>query len=155
MKYTSEILQRNVTIEAYIPLSVKAKTAVSYADYLIFRHGSYSLLELVFDEKDHMVYRINMPICKELQKFDKAYRLPGEYIKGDMLILSSNDVLTDVFICELYTDAIRVKLSDSKVSQTIVSDILVWELDENGELISVTVYGQPAEVIQHTYEELV
>ena len=96
-----------------------------------------------------------MPICEELQKVDKAYKLPGGYVKGDVLILSPDDIFTDVFVCEIYTDAIRVRLSDSKVFQVIVSDILVWELNEEGGLVSVTVYGQPAEVIQHAYEELV
>ena len=154
MRYTSEIMKKEVLIEAYMPLKLKSEAVVRFADYFIYRCCDHSLLEIVFDEKDHKVYRINMPICKDCKIIYSNYELPAEFVAGDVQIDGSEDITTDVFFCEIYQNAVRVVLSNRTVSQRIVADNLVWELDENDRLVSLTVYNQPSEVIEHVLCEL-
>ena len=154
MKYSNDILKKYVILEDYLPLTIKASTMATNAEYLIYRHGENSLLEFVFDATTHMVHKICMVICKDYEKIDAEYTLSANHIVGDILVETPDDVTTDIFRCEIYTNAVKIKLSNLCPERTIVSDNLVWELDANGNLLSLAIYNQSSNVINHTFEEL-
>ena len=154
MKYTNTIFKKNVVNEEYVPLLIKAPMQTENASYVIYRYGDNSLLEITFDEKDFNVYRINMVICKEFHRINSCYVLPENFTKGDVAIDDAKEVITNKFECVIYDDAISVIVNDAQIEERIMSDNIIWELDASGNLVSLTVYNQSAEIIEHTFEEL-
>ena len=73
---------------------------------------------------------------------------------GDVIIDTPDDITTEIFCCKIYTDAIQIKLSNKHGERTIDSKNIIWELDSEGDLISLTVYNQSPEVINHALNEL-
>ncbi len=154
MKYSNSIFAKKVMVEDYLPLLIKSPEISTDADYLIYRKGDNSLLELVFDATTHNVHKICLVICKEYEIASTEYTPPSYFVVGDVLIDAPDDIATEVFCCKIYTDAIQLKLSNQPAEMTIVSKNIVWELDSKGDLISLTAYNQSAEVISHTLKEL-
>lgn len=154
MKYTNNIFKKIASLEEYLPLTVKSDIPLDNANYLIFRYEDNSLLEIAFNECDGNIYRINMILCKNYAKVDTAFEMPTTSLEGDLLIEREDDITTSKFECIIYKDAIRIELSNDFVAERIASDNILWELNKNGNLISITLYGQPTEIISHTLNEL-
>lgn len=154
MKYTNNIFKKTAFLEEYLPLAIKSAIPLENANYLVFRHEDNSLLEIAFNECDGNIYRINMILCKNYAKIDTAFEMPTTSLEGDLLIEREDDITTSKFECIIYKDAIRIELSNDFVAERIASDNILWELNKNGNLISITLYGQPTEVISHTLNEL-
>ena len=76
------------------------------------------------------------------------------YDEDDDVIDTPDDVISDFFFCKIYSNAIQIKLSNRHAEMVIVSKDIVWELGSNGNLISLTVHNQSADVINHTLKEL-
>jgi uncharacterized protein YuzE len=154
MKYSNSIFVKKVIVEDYLPLLIKSPEISTDADYLLYRKGDNSLLELVFDATTHNVHKICLVICKEYEITSTKYTPPTDFVIGDVLVDTPDDIAAEVFRCRIYTDAIQLKLSNQIAETTIVSKDIVWELDSKGDLISITAYNQSAEVINHTLKEL-
>lgn len=154
MKYTNNIFKKTALLEEYLPLTIKSDVPLENANYLIFRYEDNSLLEIAFNESDGNIYRINMILCKNYVTVGTALEMPGNSLEGDLLIEREDDITTSKFECIIYTDAIRIELSNDFVAERIASNNILWELNKNGDLISITLYGQPTEVINHTLNEL-
>lgn len=154
MKYTNKIFKKNVVIEEYVPLLLKSPIRIENANYVIYRYGDNSLLEITFDEKDYNVYRINMVICEIFHRINSCYVMPKEFTKGDIVVDVAEEIVTNKFECDIFNDAIRVTVNDAQIEERIISDNIIWELDASGNLVSLTVYNQSAEIIEHTFEEL-
>ena len=154
MKYSNLIFQKEVIVEDYLPLLIKSPEMSTNADYLIYRKEDNSLLEFVFDATTHNVHKICLVICKEYEKVPAGYIPPSNIVVGDVIIDAPDDIKTEIFCCKIYTDAIQIKLSNIHADMVIVSKDIVWELGSNGNLISLTVQNQSADVINHTLKEL-
>ena len=154
MKYSNSIFQKKVIVEDYLPLLIKSPEMSTNADYLIYRKEDNSLLEFVFDAATHNVHKICLVICQEYEKVPAGYIPPSNIVVGDVIIDASNDITTEIFCCKIYTDAIQIKLSNKHSERIIDSKDIIWELDSKGDLISLTVYNQSPEVINHALNEL-
>jgi hypothetical protein len=154
MKYSNSIFQKKIIVEDYLPLLIKSPEMSTNADYLIYRKEDNSLLEFVFDATTHNVHKICLVICKEYEKVPVGYIPPSNIVVGDVIIDAPDDITTEIFCCKIYTDAIQIKLSNKHGERTIDSKNIIWELDSKGDLISLTVYNQSPEVINHALNEL-
>ena len=154
MKYSNSIFQKKVIVEDYLPLLIKSPEMSTNADYLIYRKEDNSLLEFVFDATTHNVHKICLVICKEYEKVPAGYIPPSNIVVGDVIIDAPDEIKTEIFCCKIYIDAIQLKLSNKSAEMTIASKDIIWELDSKGNLISLTLYNQSPEVINHTLKEL-
>jgi hypothetical protein len=141
-------------MEKYIPLLVKAPTMIANAEYVIYRHGLHSLMEIVFDAITGAVHKVCLPVCEKHQVYDVDYLLPANHTIGDVLVERSNDITTDTFVCEIYRNAVKVKLHSGISHQVIATGNLVWELDAQGNLISLVAYDLKQSEIDHVLKEL-
>ena len=154
MKYSNTVQEKHVIMEKYIPLLIKSSTMPIGAEHVIYRHGLHSLMEIAFDATTCAVHKVCLPICEEYQVYDADYLLPLNHTIGDVLVEKSDDITTDIFVCEIYRNAIKVKLNSGTPQQVITTGNLAWELDAKGDLISLAVYGQKQNVIDHALKEL-
>ena len=155
MKYSTDILKKNVIIDDYIPLLIKAERKSNDMEYLYYRdENKQGLLEVGFDSTTQQIYKICLVICKDHRVMNAKYTLTDNCIVGDLLIDIPDDILTATFFCEIYKDAIKVVLSGEDVCQTVASDNLAWEINAEGKIVSLIVFGQSEETIMHSIDEL-
>ena len=154
MKYTNNIFKKTALLEEYLPLTIKSDSPLENANYLIFRYEDNSLLEIAFNENGGNIYRVKLIICKNYTTVNTTFTMPTNSRKGDILVDREADIMTSKFECIIYKDAIRIETSDDSVADCIVSDNIIWELNKEGKLISITLYDQSAEVIEHAIKEL-
>ena len=103
MKYTTDILKRNVIVEDYIPLLIKAEQESDDIDYLYYRdENKQGLLELGFDATTQYVYKICLLICQDHRMMDTKYTLSNNRVEGDLLIDIPGDISTETFFCRTF-----------------------------------------------------
>ena len=151
---TSSPMQRSVILTNYIPLQVRAKKECQVADYYSIRKSDTSLLELTFDQTDHLIHRITLIICAEYHKTSEEYQLPNEYTHGDLIVESSAEIDTAVFSCIIFRNAVKITFSDLAVCKRVLSDNVVWELSDQGKLVSLCVIDTTGRASEHCSVEL-
>ncbi len=154
MTITNTFIQRSIVLTEYIPVQVRAKKACATIDYCSFRKDDTSLLELAFDQTDRMIYRITLLICADYRQAAEEYRLPAECANGDLLVDAPAEIDTSAFSCVIYQNAVKIIVSDLPVSKTILSGNIVWELSEQGNLVSVCLVDPTGKASEHCSLEL-
>ena len=154
MTITNTSIQRSIVLTEYIPVQVRAETACNTIDYCSFRKDDTSLLELAFDQTDRMIYRITLVICADYWQAAEEYRLPAEYTKGDLLVDVPGEIDTSTFSCVIYQNAVKIIVSDLPVCKTVLSGNIVWELSEQGNLVSVCLVDPTGKASEHCSLEL-
>ena len=154
MFITNSSIRRPVVLTDYIPIQARAEKECKAADYYSFRKGDTSLLELTFDQTDHVIHRITLLICADFCKEAEDYRLPTEYTKGDCLIDTPAEIDTNVFSCVIYRNAVKIIISALPGCKYVLSDNIVWELSEHGNMISVCLVDVTGRASEHCSLEL-
>ena len=154
MTITNTSIQRSIVLTEYIPVQVRAENACNTIDYCSFRKDDTSLLELAFDQTDRMIYCITLVICAYYRQAAAEYRLPAECANGDLLVDVPGEIDTSTFSCVIYQNAVKIIVSDLPVSKTILSDNIVWELSEQGNLVSVCLVDPTGKASEHCNLEL-
>ena len=154
MKYTTTALRKETIIEDYIPLMLRASVTTKDADYLIYRRGEHSLLEIVFDATTRLVYRITLVLCNEYCQANSDYAFAPNTVYGDVIVPCADDIQSDALCCEIYNNAIRIKLSTNLPHTSIVNHDLCWELDENDNLASIVIVNPSEKLKNHAVKEL-
>ncbi len=154
MTITNTSIQRSVVLTDYIPMQIRAEKECKAVDYCSFRKDDTSLLELAFDQTDHIIHRITLVICADYRQTAEEYRLPAEHTKGDLLLESPAEIDTAVFSCVIYRNAVKINVSDLPVCKTVLSDNIVWELSEQGNLVSLCLVDATGKASEHCSLEL-
>ena len=68
MTITNTSIQRSVVLTDYIPMQIRAEKECKAVDYCSFRKDDTSLLELAFDQTDHIIHRITLVICADYRQ---------------------------------------------------------------------------------------
>ena len=154
MTITNEATHRELVLDDYIPLKLAAAAPCHDAMYYIVRKGDHSLLELTFDQDDAKVKRITLLLCLNCRRLTEIFPLPGSCEIGDVLVDSAADVDTDSFECIVYDDAVEIIVSNEAVSQSVLSGNVLWNLSEEGKLISICIVHLERDVAEHCWCEL-
>ena len=154
MTITNTFIQRSIVLNEYIPMQVRAEKEYNAVDYCSFRKDNNSLLELAFDQTDHIIYRVTLVICADYRQAAEEYPLPAEYTKGDLLVDAPAEIDTSTFSCVIYQNAVKIIVSDLPVSKTVLSGNIVWELSEQGNLVSVCLVDLTGKASEHCSLEL-
>lgn len=154
MTITNTSIQRSIVLTEYIPLQLRAEKACDTIDYCSFRKDDTSLLELVFDQTDHIIYRVTLVICADYRQATEEYQLPAAYVEGDLLVDAPAEIDVSSFSCEIYQNAVKIIVSDMPVSKTVLSGNIVWELSEQGNLVSVCLVDPTGKASEHCSKEL-
>ena len=154
MTITNTSIQRSIVLTEYIPMQVRAEKEYNAVDYCSFRKDDNSLLELAFNQADHIIYRVTLVICADYRQVEEEYPLPTEYTKGDLLVDVPSENATSIFSCIIYQNAVKIIVSDLPISKTILSGDIVWELSEQGDLVSVCLVDPTGKASEHCSLEL-
>ena len=154
MTITNTSIQRSIVLTEYIPVQVRAEKACNTIDYCSFRKNDTSLLELAFNQADHIIYRVTLVICADYRQVAEEYPLPTEYTKGDLLVDVPSENATSIFSCVIYQNAVKIIVSDLPISKTVLSGDIVWELSEQGDLVSVCLVDPTGKASKHCSLEL-
>ena len=154
MTITNTSIQRSIVLTEYIPVQVRAEKACNTIDYCSFRKNDTSLLELAFNQADHIIYRVTLVICADYRQVAEEYPLPAEHTEGDLLVDAPAEIDTSAFSCVIYQNAVKIIVSDLPVSKTVLSDNIVWELSEQGNLVSVCLVDPTGKASEHCSLEL-
>ena len=154
MTITNTSIQRSIVLTEYIPVQVRAEKACNTIDYCSFRKNDTSLLELAFNQADHIIYRVTLVICADYRQVAEEYLLPTEYTKGELLADAPAEIDTSTFSCVIYQNAVKIIVSDLPVSKTILSGNIVWELSEQDNLVSVCLVDPTGKASEHCSLEL-
>lgn len=154
MRISNKIITGSVLLEEYIPLKFISNENNNSLDYVRYSKGDKSLLEFAFDTNTKQLYRILLVICENFSIKECCFSLPDIFESGSLLFDHSIDKECSFFHCEVFKDAVTLKLRESKVNKSIISDNILWEIDNKNELISVTLFNLSNEEIEHTITEL-
>lgn len=154
MRTSNQIINGSVLLEEYIPLKFISNEKNGSLDYARYSKGDKSLLEFAFDTTTKQLYRILLVLCEDFSINECCFSLPDIFESGSLLFDHSIDKECSIFHCEVFKDAINLKLSESKFNKSIISDNILWEIDDKNELISVTLFNLSHEEIEHTITEL-
>lgn len=154
MRITNEATHRELVRDDYIPLKLTAAAPCHDAMYYTVRKGDHSLLELTFDQDDAKVKRITLLLCLNSRRLKEGFSLPGSYETGDVLVDSAADEETETFECIVYDDAVEIIVSNEAVSQAVLSGNVLWNLSEEGKLISICIVHLERDVAEHCWCEL-
>lgn len=154
MRTGNQIINGSVLLEEYIPLKFISNEKNASLDYARYSKGDKSLLEFAFDTNTKQLYRILLVLCEDFSINEYCFSLPDIFESGSLLFDDSIDKECSIFHCEVFKDAITLKLSESKFNKSIISDNILWEIDDKNELISVTLFNLSHEEIEHTITEL-
>ncbi|MBQ9330956.1 MAG: hypothetical protein IJ221_08295 [Oscillibacter sp.] len=154
MTITNNVVNRSVVLTDYIPLQVRTEKECREVEYCSFRKSDTSLLELAFDQTDQLVHRITLLLCADYRQTAEEYQLPADCVKGDLLMDSSTDIDTAVFSCVIYSNAVRITVSDLPVCKSVLADNIVWGLSEHSELVSLCLIDETGKASEHCNLEL-
>ena len=154
MKYYNKRVKRVIKNVDYIPAQKKKKKECQATAYYNICKGDRSLLELALDDKDAIVCRITLLICEEYQRKSELYRVPNEHRDGDVLIEKQGETDSRVFRCEIFENAVKVVVSDIVSHDCIASENVVWELSDQGDLVSLCILDSTGELSEHCFKEL-
>ena len=154
MRTSNQIINGSVLLEEYIPLKFISNEKNKSLDYARYSKGDKSLLEFAFDTNTKQLYRILLVLCEDFSINECCFSLPDIFESGSLLFDHSIDKECSIFHCEVFKDAINLKLSESKFNKSIISDNILWEIDDKNELISVTLFNLSHEEIEHAITEL-
>ena len=154
MKFSNNTVHRIIKNIDYIPVQLRTDKECQASEYYYIRKGDHSLLEFAFDSSNGTIHRITLLICKDYQVINEPYRIPENHKSGDVFAETSGEILSQVFRCEIYPNAVRVIVSDSVSVDYILSENLVWELNSRGDLISFCVLDPTGKVSDHCQREL-
>ena len=154
MRTSNQIINGSVLLEEYIPLKFISNEKNGSLDYARYSKGDKSLLEFAFDTTTKQLYRILLVLCEDFSINECCFSLPDIFESGSLLFDHSIDKECSIFHCEVFKDAINLKLSESKFNKSIISDNILWEIDDKNELISVTLFNLSHEEIEHAITEL-
>lgn len=154
MRTSNQIINGSVLLEEYIPLKFISNEKNESLDYARYSKGDKSLLEFAFDTNTKQLYRILLVLCEDFSINECCFSLPDIFESGSLLFDHSIDKECSIFHCEVFKDAINLKLSESKFNKSIISDNILWEIDDKNELISVTLFNLSHEEIEHAITEL-
>lgn len=114
----------------------------------------YSLLELSFDKNDSTIHRITFFICKDYEKTNENYQIPSNYESGDVLIESVGEIELSILGSVIYSNVVKVVVSNEVPDTCILSGNVVWKLNSCGDLISLCVIDSTGITSEHCYKEL-
>lgn len=148
------VTNRSVQLIDYIPLQLHSDSGCVSPDYYQIRKGDSSLLELAFDEASSIIHRVTLLICEDFHIMNEEYSIPDGCVEGDILLDASGTEESEVFLCNVFPNAVRITLSSLPCSTRIRSGNVIWELTEQGELLSLCVIDPTGELSAHCGNEL-
>lgn len=154
MNTTKDVTHRELVIDEYMPLQLRALDACQDAKYYTIREDDHSLLELTFDQNDSKVKRITLLLCRHCKRMASRFSLPDNYDEGDVVIDKENDENATLFECVVYDDAVSIIVSDEPVTKSVLSDNVLWRLSAKGNLVAICIIQLTNDAVEHCYSEL-
>lgn len=76
------------------------------------------------------------------------------YITILSFFFSKMTIDSSVFRCEIFENAVKVVVSDIVPRNCIASENVVWELSDQGDLVSLCILDSTGELSEHCFKEL-
>lgn len=154
MIISNKTVNRKINNVDYIPLQLRTGNECQATEYYSIRKGDRSIVEFAFDNDDATIHRITLLICEEYCKISEPYCIPNQIKFGDVLVEKSGETESPVFRCEIYPNAVKIVVSNESPCECIMSENVVWELTDQGDLISLSILDPTGEMSDHCFKEL-
>lgn len=142
----------NMKLEEYIPLKIILNKDDEAAEYISYSKDKTSSLEFTVGIKSRLLKRITLLLCKEYS--ETTNKLVVENFEEGKIIFESEDVECSVFKTILYSNGVRIILSDKKSFHYIKMDKMYLGLSDTDDIIEICVCEMSVSELEHLKKEL-
>ncbi len=142
----------NMKLEEYIPLKIIFNNEEEVVEYVSYSKDKTSSLEFTVGIKSKLLKRITLLLCKEYS--ETTNKLVIENYEDGKIIFHGDDVECAVFKTILYSNGVRIVLSDKKSSHYIKMDKVYLGLSDIDDIIEICVYDMSISELEHLKKEL-
>lgn len=142
----------NIKLEEYIPLKIIFNREDEAVEYVSYSKGKTSSLEFAFGIKSKLIKRITLLLCKEYS--ETINKLVVGNFEDRKIIFHSGNVDCSVFKTILYSNGVRIILSDKNNSQYIKMDKVYFGLSDTDDITEICVCDMNVSELEHLKKEL-
>jgi hypothetical protein len=139
--------------EEYFPAIVQFSSEELNNRFIEFSYQDTDMFELVGNSETGELKQFTFTLCNHFNESDKPLSIPVAN-EGIMFLGENNTVQCEKFITTIYSDGLRIDLSDKKACKLYKCGQLIFAFDESNSLISLYVTDLSAEDVTHIQREL-
>lgn len=139
--------------EEYFPAIVQFSSEELNNRFIEFSYQDTDMFELVGNSETGELKQFTFTLCNHFYESDKTLSVPVAD-EGTMFLGENNTIQCEKFIAIIYSDGIRIDLSDREACSLYKCGQLVFAFDESNSLISLYVINLSAEDVSHILQEL-
>ncbi len=141
-----------IQLEEYIPLKIRFTKEIRPLTYISYSKGTGSLLEFGVNEYTGIIQQITLVICDDFAESKKKISV-DDYIDSDTVI-KGKPVECNTFKILLYSNGVRIMLSDKKSLRYNKIDRVYIGLSDDNDIAEVCVYDMNDSELGHLRHEL-
>lgn len=141
-----------IKLENYIPLKIVFNKNDEEVEYISYSKGRTSLLELTIGVKSKLIKKITLLLCKDYS--ETTNRLVVENFKDKKITLHGNDIECSIFKTILYSDGVKIILSNKSSFQYIKMGKVYFGLSDTDDIIEICVCDMSTFELEHLKKEL-
>ncbi len=145
--------QSKFIAEDYFPAIIEFSSEELNNHFLEFNFKDTDMFELSVHPKTNALKRFTLTLCNHYEIMETALECPI-CEEGSLFIEGPDSTECGIFLLQVYSNAVQIKLSDSPVNKSIKSGNLIFSLSDNNELISVIISNLSETDIAHIKREL-
>ncbi len=139
--------------EEYFPAIVQFSSEELNNRFIEFSYQDTDMFELVGNSETGELKQFTFTLCNHFNESDKPLNVPVAD-EGIMFLGVNNTVQCEKFIATIYSDGIRIDLSDKEACNIYKCGQLVFAFDKSDSLVSLYVTSLSAEDVSHILQEL-
>lgn len=144
--------QIEIQLEEYIPLKIVVSNDFEGYEYIKYSQNDTSVLEIAVGSSNRTIKKITLLLCKEF--FESEGKLSiDDYIEADVVI-PSNDVACNVFKAILYSNGVKISLSENKCLKYYKIDRVYIGISDSNEISEICVDNMSDVELEHLRYEL-
>lgn len=142
----------NIKLEEYIPLKIVFNKDEEAVEYILYSKDQTSLLEFTVSIKSRLLKRIILLLCKEYS--ETTNKLVVENFVDEKMIFHGNNVECSVFKTILYSNGVKIVLSDKKSFRYIKMDTVYLGVSDIDDIVEICVCDMSVSELEHLKREL-
>ncbi|MBP5555480.1 MAG: hypothetical protein J6X94_11510 [Lachnospiraceae bacterium] len=142
----------DIQLEEYIPLKIIVGNDFEGYEYIKYYKKDTSVLEVAVGTHNRTINIITLLLCKEYYENEEKLSI-NDYTESDVII-PSNDVACNVFKAILYSNGVKISLSEKKGFHYYKIDRVYIGLSDSNEIAEICVENMSDIELAHLRYEL-
>lgn len=154
MALGGRLMQERIIIntEEYIPLKLIINKDEEPVEYINYSKGNTSCLEIALGSTSGFIKRITLLLCKEYSEIEG--KLLVDKFQNKEVLIQKNNVECNLFKAVIYSDGVRIVLSDKIIKQYSKMDRVYVGLSNADDVVEICVVDMSDSEISHLKREL-